>query len=388
MFTKHCFSNIIRVLDEAPYKKWKVIMKMTMEEIARLAGVSKATVSRVLNGKSEGVGEKTRIKVQQVLDQVGYEKDRTLSFTAKRGYGSIGLIVPDITNPFFSDIARAVENHARESNYFVILANTDFSQETERRYIANFLAKKVDGIILIPSGSHSGEEHRLPEKYGIPMLLLDRRFVDERDWIGCYSDNAYAAFHACTIMYQHGARNIAYLTGGSAVSTSLERLEGYKTALEYYNLPQSPELIQNGNYTVESGYDAVVALEKANVNYNGILAANDLMALGAIRALREFSYRIPEDVEVIGFDNIPFAVYCDPPLTTIQQPTSMMGRKACEMVFQMIQGKKIQESITLYPKIVVRKTTKNEVLIHEKDPGSRELQHGPGSSGGGYAAQR
>lgn len=362
-------------------------MKITMDEIARLAGVSKATVSRVLNGKTEGVGEKTRIKVQRVLEQVGYEKDKTLPAAAKTGYGSIGLIVPDITNPFFSDIARAVEDQARSSDYFVILANTNFSQETEKQYIVNFLAKKVDGIILIPSGSHSGEEHRMPAKYGIPMLLLDRKFVSERDWLGCYSDNAYAAFRACEIMYRHGTRDIAYLSGGNAVSTSLERLEGYKAALDYYKMCDSSELIQSGNYTVESGYDAIVALERANVQYSGVLAANDLMALGAIRALREFSYRIPEDVEVIGFDNIPFAAYCDPPLTTIQQPTSMMGRKACEMILQMIRGRQIQESVTLYPKVVIRKTTRNEVLIHEKDPGSRKFQHGPGGSGGGYAQE-
>lgn len=362
-------------------------MKMTMDEIARLAGVSKATVSRVLNDKAEGVGEKTRIKVQQVLEQVGYEKDKTLPSAAKTGYGSIGLILPDITNPFFSDIARAVEDQARAAGYFVILANTNFSQETEKQYIVNFLAKKVDGIILIPSGSHSNDVHRMPAKYDTPMVLLDRKFVNDRDWLGCYSDNAYAAFRACELMYKHGVRDIAYLSGGTSVSTSQERLEGYRAALDYYNLPISSDLIQCGNYTVESGYDAIVALEKANVTYHGILAANDLMALGAIRALREFRYRIPEDVEVIGFDNISFAVYCDPPLTTIQQPTSMMGRKACEMVLQMIQGKRIQQSVTLYPKLVIRKTTKNEVLIHEKDPGSRKFQHGPGGAGGGYAPE-
>lgn len=251
-----------------------------------------------------------------------------------------------------------MEARAREADYIVVLASTDFSEESEKKYIVNLLAKKVDGIILIPSGKHSCPEHHLPQKYGVPMVLLDRKFVNERCWLGVYSDNAYAAFRACELMFSHGSHRIAYLSGGSSVSTSLERLEGYKTALEHYNISYCPALIKYGNYTVESGYNAVVELERANIQYTAVLAANDLMAFGAMNALREFSYRVPEDVEVIGFDNIAFASYCDPPLTTIQQPTLEMGRQACEMLLKLIHGEKVSESIRLHPKMLIRKTTR------------------------------
>lgn len=324
-----------------------------------MAGVSKATVSRVLNNKPEGVGEETRVRVQKVLDEVGYRNEQAVSVSRPLKSGCIALILPDITNPFFADIAKAVEARAKKAGYIVVLANTDFSEESEKKYIINLLAKKVDGIILIPSGIRSSPEHHLPKKYAVPMVLLDRKFANERNWLGVYSDNTYAAFHACEIMFSHGSRRIAYLSGGTGVSTSLERLEGYKTAVEHYGLAYCPELIKYGDYTVESGYNAIMELERANTQYTAVLAANDLMALGAMNAMRELSYRVPEDIEIIGFDNIPFASYCDPPLTTIQQPTLEMGAKACEMLLQILQGEKVTESVRLHPKMLIRKTTRS-----------------------------
>lgn len=333
-------------------------MRVTVEEIAKIAGVSKATVSRVLNNVPEGVGESTRSRVQKIIQEMNYTTDRS-AFTA-RGMRSksIALVVPDMANPFFADIAKAVETCAREKGFITILVNTDFSEENERKCLANLVAKKLDGIILVPSGKTAGKEHFLPEKYGIPMILLDRRLEGDYDWVGVYSDNEYASFRSCEMLIKNGSDRIAFLSGPQNVSTAAERLEGYWQALKQYGCEHDPRMLAYGDYTVESGYKAVLGLERAGVKYSAILAANDMMALGALNALKELSYKVPDEIELIGFDNISFSQYFDPPLSTIQQPTVEMGRKATEMLFRKIEGEEVTESIRLQPRILVRKTTK------------------------------
>lgn len=325
-----------------------------MEEIARISGVSKATVSRVLNN-APGVGVETRKIVQEVIDRMNYSHVSTQFPMRSR---SIALVVPDISNPFFAHIAHAVETRAHLDDSIVILSNTDTSEEKELEYISNLIAKKVDGIILVPCGSKCRKGHLLPEKYGIPMVLLDRKLEGPTSFLGVYSDNEYAAFRSCEVMIEHGAKRIAYISGPMGVSTAVERFNGYKLALEQYGIPFKDDLVRMGNYTVESGYNAIIEMEKAGTKYEAILAANDMMALGALNALKEFSYKIPEDVELIGFDNINFAHYCDPPLSTIQQPTTEMGERSTDMLLQLINRKKVGHSIHLQPKLLLRKTTK------------------------------
>ncbi len=333
-------------------------MKVTVDEIAKIAGVSKATVSRVLNNVPEGVGSETRIRVQKIIDKMNYTSDRSGAANRSMRSRSIALVLPDITNPFFADIAKAVEARAKSEDYIVILANTDFSEENEVKYLSSLVAKKIDGIILVPSGENSRAEHLMPERYGIPMVLLDRKLAGEKRWAGVYSDNEYASFRSCELLIHNGSRRIVFLSGPVGVSTSTERFEGYKLALKQYGIEFNPQLVKTGNYTVESGYNAVIELERAGLKYAAILAANDMMAFGALNALKEFSYRIPEEIELIGFDNISFSQYCDPPLSTIQQPTVEMGMKATELLLRMIDGETELESVRLQPRILMRKTTK------------------------------
>lgn len=337
-------------------------IKVTVEEIAKIAGVSKATVSRVLNNVVEGVGAETRIRVQNVIDEMNYSVDRSGAMFKRMKSRTIALILPDITNPFFSDIAKSVEVQAKQNGYLTIFTNTDFSEEHEAKYLASLVAKKIDGIILIPSGVCARKEHMLPQSYGIPMITLDRQLSGGTSRLGVYSDNEYASFRSCEVLIQHGSHRIAYLSGPLGVSTSRERLEGYKLALKQYGKDFEPCLVKCGDYTVESGYRAVIELERAGEKYSAILAANDMMALGALNALREFSYRVPDEIELIGFDNISFSKYCNPPLSTIQQPTVEMGIKATEMILKLIDGEEVQQSVRLQPRLLLRKTTREENL--------------------------
>lgn len=333
-------------------------MRITMDEIAKLAGVSKATVSRVLNDSECGVGEQTRVRVKKIAEELGYsveqtEKKKNVSFTRY-----IALILPDITNPFFADLAKSVENSLRRKGYSLVLANTDFSEDNEAAQIRELMVKRLEGILLIPSGIRAREEHDLPRRYQIPMVLMDRKLEGISDIPGVYSNNEYASVISCEHLIRKGARDIVFISGPLNVSTSIERFEGYKAVLAQHSIPFRPEMCRHGSYTVESGYNAVLELERSGISYSAILAANDLMALGALKAVREFGYRVPEDVQIIGFDNIEFSQYCEPSLSTMQQPTFDMGAKAVELLTGIIEKRDPVQPERLIPKLLMRKTTR------------------------------
>lgn len=333
-------------------------MRITMDEIAKLAGVSKATVSRVLNDSECGVGEQTRVRVKKIAEELGYsveqtEKKKNVSFTRY-----IALILPDITNPFFADLAKSVEHSLRRKGYSLVLANTDFSEDNEAAQIRELMVKRLEGILLVPSGIRAREEHNLPRRYQIPMVLVDRKLEGISDIPGVYSNNEYASVISCEHLIRKGARDIVFISGPLNVSTSIERFEGYKAVLAQHSIPFRPEMCRHGSYTVESGYNAVLELERSGISYSAILAANDLMALGALKAVREFGYRVPEDVQIIGFDNIEFSQYCEPSLSTMQQPTFDMGAKAVELLTGIIEKRDPVQPERLIPKLLMRKTTR------------------------------
>lgn len=333
-------------------------MRITMDEIAKLAGVSKATVSRVLNDSECGVGEQTRVRVKKIAEELGYsveqtEKKKNVSFTRY-----IALILPDITNPFFADLAKSVEQSLRRKGYSLVLANTDFSEDNEAAQMRELMVKRLEGILLVPSGIRAREEHDLPRRYQIPMVLMDRKLEGISDIPGVYSNNEYASVISCEHLIRKGARDIVFISGPLNVSTSIERFEGYKAVLAQHSIPFRPEMCRHGSYTVESGYNAVLELERSGISYSAILAANDLMALGALKAVREFGYRVPEDVQIIGFDNIEFSQYCEPSLSTMQQPTFDMGAKAVELLTGIIEKRDPVQPERLIPKLLMRKTTR------------------------------
>lgn len=333
-------------------------MRITMDEIAKLAGVSKATVSRVLNDSECGVGEQTRVRVKKIAEELGYsveqtEKKKNVSFTRY-----IALILPDITNPFFADLAKSVEQSLRRKGYSLVLANTDFSEDNEAAQMRELMVKRLEGILLVPSGIRAREEHDLPRRYQIPMVLVDRKLEGISDIPGVYSNNEYASVISCEHLIRKGARDIVFISGPLNVSTSIERFEGYKAVLAQHSIPFRPEMCRHGSYTVESGYNAVLELERSGISYSAILAANDLMALGALKAVREFGYRVPEDVQIIGFDNIEFSQYCEPSLSTMQQPTFDMGAKAVELLTGIIEKRDPVQPERLIPKLLMRKTTR------------------------------
>ena len=227
-------------------------MRVTMEDIARMAGVSKATVSRVVNGIEQGVGPETRRRVLQIVKETNY---RSYSLPSQNQSKTLGLIIPDIINPFFGELVKAIEGEATEQGYTVLLGNTDFSMEKEERYLSIFLAKRVDGIILVTTAQTAGEHYQRLKKYSVPCVLVDRMLAGAEYTAGIFVDNSYALFMACSLLIQHRNEKIALISGPRNISTSVERIQGYRDALEQYHL-RRPEGRHGGQQLSPRGMTA------------------------------------------------------------------------------------------------------------------------------------
>lgn len=329
-------------------------MSITFEEIARLAGVSKATVSRVVNNKPDGVSEKTREHVKNIIQNMNKDADYTINTRGGVRTKNIGLIVPDIANPFFAQLAKDIGNAASQNGYSVYLGNTDFSLEKEMKYIREFTAKQVSGIILISAVHEKQKGHEIMEKYKVPCVLLTK--VEELPNVSAILvDNVYATYDSCNLLIENGAKKIAFIGG----RRSDERVKGYKKALEEHNILFQEELLTSCDYSIESGYNEILSLERSGINYDSVIAMNDIVALGCLRALKELSYRIPEDIQLIGFDNMLFSQYSDPALTTIQQPSTQMALTAVkDLVAAIEKNEKRDCPLRLQTKLLRRQTTR------------------------------
>lgn len=333
--------------------------RVTMEEIARLAGVSKATVSRVINGK-EGVGDGTRKQIRKLIEELNYDTDANLPIMAtKMRTKNIALIIPDITNPFFGELARTIGIRLNEKGYSLFLGDSMFLADMEEKWIRDFVSKKVEGIILAPVCNQARDNHFLMEKFHIPCVFIDNYIENVPNCGIVTTNNVLAVYKACEFFVKRGDRRIAYIGGKTDTGVSADRLEGYKLAMQQLGLSFDKNLVKTGDYTVASGYKAVLELESAGVKYTALICANDLMALGAMNALKELSYRIPEDVQVMGYDNMFFSQYLTPSLSTIQHPIIEMGNKAADFMLQAIEkGVSTSSMVKLETRLLLRKTTR------------------------------
>ena len=332
-------------------------VRVTIEEIARMADVSKATVSRVLNER-EGVGEVTRKRVWRVIEETGYNPSLLAKGIVTSKTKILGMVVPDITNPFFSELIRYVEHYAGLGDYSVFVCCTDGRPEREEQYLRTLIVKRVDGVILVGSSDQPGNMHGRLKKYGIPCVLLDRRMSFEHS--ACIAvNNEYALYYMTEYLIHHGNKRIAFLSGGRGLSSSAERKEGYIQALKQYRIPIDERLILMGDYTMESGYMLAKQLYEKQIGFTAILAGSDIMAVGVLKALREEKRNVPEDVEVIGFDNIEICTAINPALSTVEQPVSEMGEYGVKILLNLIEGKEPpKRRLRLKPRFVFRETTK------------------------------
>ncbi len=337
-------------------------MKVTIDDIARIAHVSKATISRVLNDE-KGVGEETRNRIKSIIDEIGYKPNLLARGVATAKTKTIGVIIPDITNPFFPDLIKSIEGYYSNQGYTVLLCNTNSIPEQEMQAISTCIAKRVDGILLASSVEEPSEMHCLLKKYNMPCVLMDRGGQGFEADARVFVDNEYSVFMATSHLICNGNRRIAFLSGPANISTSKERLVGYLSALKQYGISPIQELICYGDYTLESGFQATKRLLDSQ-QFTALVSANDSMAVGAIKSIRQMGFRIPEDVEVIGYDNIQLGTLIEPRLSTVEQPISLMGKTASELLYSIINGGEIKErSVRLKAHLILRESTKNHQSI-------------------------
>jgi len=334
-------------------------MKITIKEIAKEAGVSIATVSMILNNKDKSITDATRIRVMSIVKKYNYVPNAMAGSLVTQRTRIVGLILPDITNPFFPGIARGAEDKANESDYSLIFCNTDDRLEVEEKYIESLTKKMADGIIIAHS-SNSVKMSEILERCKVPVILIDRDFNSDNTLGKVLVNNLEGAYKAVEYILSKGYKKIAYLSGSLKTQTALDRFSGYKNALSDNGIVYNERIVKFGEYKTDWGKDGVNKLLSEREDFDAIFCGNDLIAIGAIKELKEKGLNIPHDVGVMGFDDIYMAGLIEPSLTTVRQPNYNMGYKAMELLLEILDknGKapcsNVIKSITLETEIIER----------------------------------
>jgi LacI family transcriptional regulator len=308
----------------------------TQNDVAQRAGVSQATVSLVLNKVSRSnIPEETRLRVINAIDELGY-RPNTLASSLRLGKTqTLGLILPDIANPFFAEVSRSIEIAAFEQNYNLILCNTEGDIDRELLYVDVLCNRQVDGIIFVAMGDQADSLQRVLCK-NIPVVMIDRDLPGtEVDAV--LTDNRLGGFQATQHLIDLGHYRIGCIAGPSSVTPSAGRGEGYLAALAEHNIPADENLYVRGDFHPYSGWAAARSMLALREPPTAIFAGNDLMAIGALRAITEAGLHVPEDISLVGFDNIELASYTNPPLTSVAQPIHEAGQMAVNFLLERIR---------------------------------------------------
>lgn len=308
----------------------------TIKDVAERAEVSITTVSHVIN-RTRYVSEDLTQKVYDAMRTLNYRPNILARSLRSGRTKTIGLIVPDISNAFFAEISRKIEDKGFEFGYNVILCNTDDNPEKEEQYINVLIAKQVDGLIFISSGD-SGGFQKNPYGGDIPVVIADRDVEGiESDVV--LIDNYTGGVKATQYLISLGHKKIGCISGPSPIRPSAQRVEGYKSALSAAGIAFDPDLLQTGDFRFEGGEKGMKALLSLHAPPTAVFACNDMMALGAMRVIKNAGLRVPEDFSLIGFDNTPLASLVFPPMTTIAQPIKAIADLSVELLIEKIELK-------------------------------------------------
>lgn len=329
-------------------------------DIAERANVSPGTVSKILRGSYTG-SQKTKEYVLKIAKELGYTPNIIASSLKSRKSRTIALIVPEISVPFFPELSRGVEDIAKENEYNMILCNSNNDPIQEVKYLESLEKRWIDGIIFSRITGNTLRE-KIPTLLTnkVRMVFVDRVPKENNLPIAMVEiDNEKATYDAVKFLIKLGHNSIACITGPLNTRIAQQRLEGYKRALKENNLPIKDELIVEGTFKLDSGFRGVNILLERGINFTAIFACNDLMAVGAIKALKKRGLSVPEDISVMGFDGIPLCEYIEPALTTVAQPMYEMGRTAAILLFESIkEGTMPRGHIILDTRIEVRESTR------------------------------
>ncbi len=329
-------------------------MAVTLHDIAEEAGVSVSTVSRVLNKKASQyrISPETEALIKRTAEKLRYRPNHLARGLRLKKSNTIGLITPDISNPFFACIIKSVQKAAHEQGYSLVVCNTDESQELEVEHANMLYQDRIDGLIAMPVGQQYDHFKEWLEK-GRPLVLLDRCFDD----FGANSvvvDNYAGSYEAVEHLIQAGHQRIAIIQGLPGTYTSTARLQGYRDALAQHQIPVDEALIVGRDFREENGYIEMKLLLNLPDRPTAVFATSDLITLGALQAITEDGLNIPSDISLITFDDFDFAPFLKCPLTAVRQPKEMMGEMAVKLLMEDFNKKQHAKRVMLKPKLVVR----------------------------------
>lgn len=322
-----------------------------IREVAQAAKVSVATVSRTLQ-MPDVVAPHTRSRVQAAIEKLGYAPNAQARMLRTARTHVIVALVPDISNPFFAEVIRGIEQVAHQNGYSVLLGDTQNSRVRERAYAQLLATKQADGLItLLPHVPPMTIPGRAP-------IVNACEYVKDKSVTSVYVDNVAAAREATEYLLALGHRDIAFVTGPMDSPISVDRDRGYEEALTLAGIKRDRKLTAAGDFSVEAGIRAVDTMLAKERRFTAVFCSNDEMAIGALRALKSKGLRVPEDVSVMGFDDIRFARYMDPPLTTVAQPKDELGREAMNMLIELLRGVDVPARKRILPtQLIVRSST-------------------------------
>ena len=338
-------------------------MRKTLRDVAEKAGVSIAVVSRVL-GNYGSVSSETRRKVLKEAKSIGYQPDIIARSMKTHRTHSLGVIISDITTFFFTSVVRGIEDVTSQNSYNVTLCNSDEDADKENSYLRELYQRKIDGLIISPTGENNNYLKKLI-RAGLSVVLVDRR-VSELQTTEVAVDNETGAWEAVKHLINLGHRRIGIVNGLSGIRTSEERFSGYKRALAEQGIPFDPGLVKYGDFRMDKGRQ--VAQEFLNMidRPTAMFVANEPMTTGALLALGENKTKIPEEMAILGFDDPVWAPLLNPPLTTVRQPSYSIGTIAAQVLLQKIRkvgrGRSLHEEIVLKPKLMVRESCGEETF--------------------------
>jgi len=327
-------------------------MAPTIKDIAEETGFSFATVSRALNNKY-GVKPDTRDRIIAAARASGYTPNGVARGLVKKQTHSIGLIIPDISNPFFPRVARGVEDGAREKGYNVFLCNTNYDSAQEAHYLKLLVEKRVDGIILASGFQESAPQDTEPVG-AMPIVSLCTRFENVQNSF-VVIDNERGGFIATRHLIEQGYATIGFIGYKGDGFAEGQRYRGYRQALEKFNLPTDDRFVFAGDLKMETGHKIIKRIIAAQATPQAFFVENDLMALGVIHGIKESGLRVPDDIAVVGFDDITLAAFPEIGLTTVRQPKYEMGRLAADILVDLIMtGTLVPKRHILEPELIVR----------------------------------
>lgn len=333
-------------------------MKYTIADIAKICGVSKATVSRIINNKDTGFSQETRTMVLQKMEELGYRPNvlaRSISVSSSH---LIGMIIPSLENPVQNELLRGAEEYLSQNGYSLILAQSKGEPKQEQEHLLAMVDKRVDGVILC-SGDSNAEFLSYYRRYHMPISLIGRTFDREVSDVSITGDNKMGAMMAMRHFFDQGHRHIALLDGKAKGSGTQQRLQGYQEALDSQSIPFVEGLVYNGDYSYQQGFDMTSRLIASGQRFTAILTGGDIIAVGVLAALKEKGLRVPQDVEVIGFDDLELSRIYSPTISTLRKPHYAMASAAAKMLVEVIQGQPEPLChMTVSPELVLRETTR------------------------------